>query len=213
MAKKQNRRAVPEENRASADYYKLHTTAVEDLVNADESNSPEVSEKELNKYRSGPKIKLSDWAKAVLIKIWFPGSVCFFIFWGLGSYLTAPLDMMLVFAIVLGMVTDLLTNNVLRFFAKTEHQNDRWMMFPKKQYMTFILNILYAMVLLVCVSTLYNLINLAILAVSGGSDTVPLGVGPILFGIFYAGFDLLFIGMKNLMLSIVRDAKESAKKR
>ena len=36
-------------------YYRLNTKAVDDLVNADVSNSPEVSREELNKYRSGPK--------------------------------------------------------------------------------------------------------------------------------------------------------------
>ena len=46
MAKK---RAAPvrEEKRTAAEYYRLNTQAVEDLVTADASNSPEVSEEEL----------------------------------------------------------------------------------------------------------------------------------------------------------------------
>ena len=50
-----------DERRASADYYRLNTKAVDDLVNATPENSPQVSEKELRKYRSGPKIRLRDW--------------------------------------------------------------------------------------------------------------------------------------------------------
>ena len=79
MAQKKNKRTAPEENRATSEYCKLHTDAVDDLVNADEDNSPEVSEEELNKYRSGPKFRIPDWLKALLIKAWFAGSVCFFI--------------------------------------------------------------------------------------------------------------------------------------
>lgn len=207
MAK--NKRAAPEESQTTADYYKLHTEAVGDLVNADESNSPEVSEEELQKYRSGPKFRLSDWAKAILIKMWFAGSVCFFIFWGLSAYIPARLDLLLVFAIALGVVTDILTNNILRYYAKTEGSNDRWMMFPKKGYLSFLLNILYAIVLLVCVDMFYTLVNLSLAGLTGG---MPLGVGPILFGVVYTAFDLLFIQMKRTLRRVVADAKENAKR-
>ena len=146
MARKKNGRTAPEDSRTTAEYYKLHTQAVRDLAEADENNSPEIPQEELDKYRSGPKIRLKNWAKAILIKIWFAGSVCFFIFWGLSSYVADRLDLLLIFGIVLGIVTDLLTNNILRTYAETPGANDRWMMFPEKRYITFPLNILYAIV-------------------------------------------------------------------
>ncbi len=197
-------------DRDAASYYKLHTRAVDDLIHADESNSPPVSEEELRKYRSGSRLKLSDTLKAVLIKLWFAGAVCFFILWGLGTYVTAQLDMMLILGIALGVVKDLLENNVFRFFAKEEGDNDRWMMFPQKKYATFFLNILYSYVILLCVFLTYNLINIVILKITGDSSgTVPLGVEPILFGTFCMAFDLLFIGMKRLLRRIVSDARKN----
>ena len=210
MAGNKKRRTTPEESRTTAEYYKLHTSAVRDLVDADESNSPEVSEEELRKYRSGPKLRLSDWAKAILIKMWFAGSVCFFIFWGLSSYIGARLDLLFVFAIALGVVTDVLTNNILRYYAKTNGGNDRWMMFPQKGYITFPLNILYAMVLLFCVDMFYTLLNLTLSAASSGSS-LTIGVGPILFGVVYTAFDLLFITVKRTLRQIVLDAMKNAK--
>ncbi|MBQ9648457.1 MAG: hypothetical protein IJV43_08880 [Oscillospiraceae bacterium] len=210
-SKKKKTGAARDEFKATSEYYKLHTDAVDDLVNADESNSPEVPESELRQYMSGPKLRLTDWAKAILIKMWFAGSVCFFIFWGLSAHISARLDLLLVFAVALGVVTDVLTNSILRYFAKTPSANDRWMMFPQKKYITFFLNIVYAMVLLACVDLFYNLLNLAILAVAGGGDAVPVGVEPILFGVLYTGFDLLFISMKRLARQIVADAKKSVK--
>ena len=210
MARDSKNRLTPEDNRTTADYYKLHTKAADDLVNADESNSPEVSEEELRKYRSGPKIRLSSWVKAILIKIWFAGSVCFFIFWGLSSYVADRLDLLFVFAVALGVVTDIITNNILRYYAKTPGENDRWMMFPQKRYITFPLNILYAMLLLLCTDMFYTLLNLTLSAASGGSS-LTLGVGPILFGLVYTAFDLLFITIKRTLRQIVADAMQNAK--
>ena len=110
------------------------------------------------------------------------------------------LDLMFVTAIVLGMVTDLLTNNVLRFFAQTEGENDGWMMFPKKQFITFFLNIFYSFLLMFLVFSIYTGINKILIAITGApEDSVLLGVGPILFGVFYLICDLLLTAGKNFL--------------
>lgn len=209
-SRKKNEPQKPEISK-EADYYKLKTQAIEDLVTADESNSPEVSPAELRRYQSGPKFKIPDWVKMLFIKAWFPGSVCFFFIWGLGGKLADQLDMLFVTGIALGVVTEMLTNNVLRFLEKTPGASSRYMMFPRKNYITFPLNILYAFVVLFLVYTLYNVINLVIIQLTGAVDTVPLGVGPILFGIFYLFFDMTLIQGKLLILDIVRSAKRKAR--
>lgn len=213
MAK--NNKNIPQRSsrqlREISDYYKLNTKAVEDLVGANKENSPEVPREELEKYRSKSGFHLPRWLKAVVLKAWFAGAVCFFIFWGLGLYLTNLLDMMLVFGLALGLVTDLLVNNIFRFAARVDGENDRWMMFPKKGMGAFFLNIVYAFFLLICVYSLYQGINLAITSVTGQADSVPVGVEPILFGLFYMGFDMLFLGMKHLARRILSDARASVR--
>lgn len=203
----------PKQLREISDYYKLNTKAVEDLAGANSENSPKVSPEELQKYRSKSGISLPMWLKAVVLKAWFAGAVCFFIFWGLGLYLQNMLDMLLVFGIALGMVTDLLVNSIFRFSATVPGENDRWMMFPKRGMAAFFLNLLYAFVLLICVYSLYQGINTVLTSISGQPDSVPLGVEPILFGLFYMGFDLLFVGMKHLALRIIHDARASVGER
>ena len=199
--------------REISDYYKLNTKAVDDLVGANKENSPEVPREELEKYRSASGIRLPRWLKAVLLKAWFAGAACFFIFWGLGLYLTSLLDMMLVFGLVLGLVTDLLVNNIFRFAAQVPGENDVWMMFPKKGMGSFFLNILYGYFLLFCVYSLYQGINTVITGISGQVDSVPVGVEPILFGLFFMGFDLLFLGLKHMALRILSDAKASVERK
>lgn len=197
--------------RSSADYYKLNLKAVDDLVTADVSNSPKVSQAELRKYRSGPKITLSDTVKALLIKVWFNGATCFFFLWGLGAMVGHWLDQMFVLGLALGAVTDLLTNNLYRFTARTEGANDRWMMFPQKGFYTLPLNLLYAFLLMFLVVTTYNVINAAIMAFGWAEGGTPLGVGPILFGVFTAAWDTLLIQIKRTARNVLSDAKRGAK--
>jgi len=191
--------------------YNLKSEAVEDLLEAQEGNAPEYSEEELNKYRTGGKFRIPEPVKVLFLKAWFAGAVCYFILWGLGMYIYSLIDMLFVLGMVLGMATDLLTNNVIRFIEKTPGANDKWLMFPKKGMASFFGNILYAMALLICVYSLYNGINGVWAAVTGNAEVVLLGVEPILFGVFCMGFDMLFLLIKRTIASIIADAKDKAR--
>ena len=206
MSKRASKGGKPEIDRQT-DYYKLNTKAVDDLVSANADNSPKVSEAELRSYKSGPKMKIADWVKVLFIKAWFAGAVCFFFMWGLGNYLADQLDMLFVTGTALGIVTDLLTNNVLRFISKTHGGNDRWMMCSRKGWISFPLNILYGYVILALVFILYNVINLTIIHFTGAVDTVPLGVEPILFGVFCMGFDVLLVQIKHFFVGLFKGRK------
>ena len=208
MGKKRKNRMQKSEIEGQSEYYRLKTQAVDDLVNASEENSPPVSEAELRAYRSGPRMKVADWVKMLFIKFWFAGAVCFFFIWGLGGFLTNELDLLAVTGMALGVVTDLMTNPVLRFFEKTKGENARWMLVTRKPYSGLFLNILYGYVVLFLVYTLYNAVNLAAVRITGVADRVVLGVEPVFFGLFCLGFDLLLIQMKHAVVRIVRDAAQ-----
>ncbi len=198
--------------RKDASYYKLHTGAVEDLVTATKENTPRYSEAELNKYRSGgkKKWKFPQWLKVLLIKTWFYGAVCFFVFWGLGLYLADQLDLYFVAAIVLGMVTDLLINHFLRFTEKLPGGSKKWIMVTRRGAAGFFMNLLYGFVLLFLVVTCYQVINTGIAYLYGWAENAPLlGVEPLLFGIFTTGADSLCVGCKNLLRKIIADARKA----
>ena len=207
MAGKRNKRPVDAPEQAGS-YYDLPLKAVDDLVTADESNSPPVTDQELRKYRSRSRIHLADWLKALLIKAWFSGAVCFFFYWGLGTYLHDALDKLVVLGVALGIVFDILLNNLYRFYASPAGANDRWMMYPQKKYITFPLNILHAFVLLALVVTTYQAINLALVALTGVKDKIFLGVEPILFGVFTTLWDQALISLKGVFKRIIQDAKQ-----
>lgn len=187
--------------------YELKSDAVEKLVKAEQGEVPEFSQEELKKYRTKSRIHLSATLKVVLLKAWFPGAVCYFILWGLGMYIYSLVDMLFILGIVLGLVTDLLTNNVIRFVEETPGENDKWLMFPKKGMVSFFANLVYGLVLVVCVFWLYSAINKIAVILIGNPDTVPLGVEPVLYGLFCMGFDILFVQCRNLMKRILSDAR------
>ena len=208
---RKSRKGAPEAQKSTAEYYRLNTRAIEDLVTADESNSPKVSEEELRKYRSGPKIRLRDGVKAALIKWWFAGAVCFFFFWGLGIMIPSLENQMIVLGIGLGLVTDLLVNNIFRYYAKTPGANDRWIMVRHKGVAGMAMNLVYAFVLLGLVVITYDIVNRIAVGITGTSDTVPVGVEPILFGFLTMGWDLLLLQARKWIRQIVDDAKKQAR--
>lgn len=189
---------------STADYYKLKTRAVDDLVGADESNSPPVSEEELKAYGARKKGGIPNWLKVGFIKFWFPGAVYFFIIMGLGLW--DPLDQIVILGIVQGMVTDLLTNNMLRFIAETDGANDRFLMFSKKQYMSFFFNMLYSMLLCALVLFAYVGLDAAVRAVSGNSEFKFAGE-PVSFGLLYMLFDTALVAIKNAVAGLLHGTK------
>ena len=193
-------------------YYKLHTSAVEDLVSATKENTPRYSEEELNKYRSGKaKRKFPQWLKVLGIKTWFYGAVCFFVFWGLGMYLADQWDLYFVAGIVLGMVTDLLINHFLRFTEQLPGGSKKWIMVTKRGTAGFFMNLLYGFVLLFLVVTVYQAINTVIFTLHGGSEGAPLlTVEPLGFGLAAMGADMLCVTIRNTLKKIIADAKKAA---
>ncbi len=197
MSKENKNKAT--DSKSSQSGYDLNRSAVDRLVNANKKTYSDSKADPGKQYKSkGFLDRIPSPVKALFIKFWFNGAVCFFIFWGLSLYVPSFWDMSFIMAIVLGMVNDLLVNNAFRFFAVTPGSNDKWMMFPKKKFWTFFANIIYSFVVLAVVITLYGVINLVVF----------MGVEPILFGLLYMAVDMMFIGMKNLLLKIISDAKE-----
>lgn len=199
-------------NTAPQKNYRLSSEAVEELVSADTGEVPQYSEEELNKYRSRKGIPIPQTVKILFIKAWFGGAVCYFIVWGLGTYIGNVIDMLFVLGVALGMITDLLTNNILRFIETTPGENDKWLLVSHKGMIGFGLNLFFSMVIVIAVFFTYDAINRFVFTITSDPDNLFLGVEPVFYGIFCMAYDMLFIGMKRLINTIVRDAMESARR-
>ncbi len=205
MAKKKKNKQ--DEKPAAENYYSLKTDAVNRLVNAE--NAPEVSEAEIRKYKSGGKLNVPSWVKILFVKFWFGGAICYFFLWGLGIYISG-LDLMFVLAVGLGMAMDLMVNNLLHYFEPEKGAYDRWMMIPFRKFWSIFLNVVYAGVLLYCIVWAYNVINTLLAGDVETATMVAVPVEPVLFGLFFMGFDMLFITIRNTTVKMIRDAKAKA---
>lgn len=184
-------------------YYDLKTDAVKRLINA--KNAPKVSDAEIRKYTSRGKLHIPSPLKIVFLKFWFSGAICYFFLWGMGLYV-AGLDLMAVLAVGLGLSNDLMVNHILRSFEPEKGAYDSWMMFPQRKFWTVFTNIIYSGFILFCIVQTYTVINTLLVGDAASAETVAVGVEPVLFGLLYTGFDLLFITMKNTAIKIFRDA-------
>lgn len=182
-----------EKREPSSDYYRLKTQAVDDLVSARKGNVPEVSEAELRRYVRKSRYRIPMWLKVLFVKFWFAGAVCYFCIWGLGLYIGDSLDLLAATSVIMGFVTDILTNNLLRFMEETPGENAKWMVIGKKRYVSLILNVVYAAVLMFCVAMIYSLIGT--------------GIEPLFFGLLYLGCDMVFVGIKRFLMKIIADAR------
>lgn len=187
------------------DYYELKTDAVDRLINA--KNAPVVSEKEIKQYKSGWKRTIPTWVKILFVKFWFGGAICYFFIWGLGMYLQ-NLDLLAALAIGLGACTDLLVNNLLKFLEPEKGDYDKWMMVTVRKFWSIFLNVLYAAVLLFFIVQTYEVVNKLITGTTAANaEYVAVPVEPLLFGLLYMGYDMLFIFIKNMVKKAFRDAE------
>ena len=176
------------------DYYKLKTDAVNRLVEADKGNVRKVADEEIEKYNSSKLSKIPVWVKAVFIKFWFAGAVCIFFYWGLAQYIGSWLDQMFILGLGMGVVTDLLTKNIMLFISSDDKEYYPYLMFTQKKYWTLIANIIYAFIVLFCTIQVYRILKI--------------NVEPILFGVIYTAIDMLFIKIRDLIASAISKNKE-----
>ncbi|MBR5287210.1 MAG: hypothetical protein IKU34_01300 [Clostridia bacterium] len=203
---------MTEKKKAGQDYYRLHTEAVEELVTASMENTPVYSREELERYTSAAKKKrLPVSLKTFLIKAWFYGAVCYFVFWGLGMYVPSQLDQCVIAAAAMGLVTDLLINPLLRFVERKSGESGRHMMVARTGVSGLLLNMVYALAVMFLVVTAYAVIN-ALLSVLFAAGTTVLGVGPIGFGLIAACVDTLLIGCRRMLMDIAADARRGSAK-
>lgn len=173
----------------------------------DPKNVKRGKQKQFDPYKTDFLGKIPTWLKALFIKWWFAGAVCYFVMWGIG--IKDPLDLAVLCGAVLGLVTDVLVNPLYRYLETDKKEYNAYMMFPFpfKAFWTFFTNIIYYIIVLAGVIGLKNLIDYITFSVTG-SEAKILGVEPILFGVFALIVDMALIGIKDLIVYLAKRKKK-----
>ncbi|MDE6667139.1 MAG: hypothetical protein K2K38_02180 [Clostridia bacterium] len=155
--------------------------------------------KEFDPYKTDFLGKIPAWVKALFIKWWFAGMCCYFIIWGLDFN---ALDKLVLLGLVEGVVVDILVNPLFRYIESDRKEFNSYMMFPFpfKAFWTFFTNVIYYTVITVCVGALYGLMH--------DLFNAGLGVEPLLFGVFFVIIDMACIGIKDLIVYLVKKSKK-----
>lgn len=166
-------------------------------------------QKQFDPYKTDFLGRIPTWIKALFVKFWFAGAVCYFIVWGIN--IGDTLDSLVLTGIVLGLVVEMLVNPAFRFMETDAKEYNAYMMFPFpfKAYWTFFTNIIYYVVVLICVNYLYYGLNVMILNITGSESTIAVGVEPLLFATFTVIVDMAFIGIKDLIVYLVKKHKNN----
>lgn len=163
-------------------------------------------EKEFDPYKVDKLSRVPCWLKAIFIKFWFAGAVCYFIMMGTGL---KDFDGIVVTGVVLGVIVDVLVNPLFGYMQSDKREYDKYIMlpFPFKKFWTFFVNIIYYIGVLFVVNYCYLGINLMCNAIAGTSLMYYVGVEPLLFGVLTLVADMFFIGIKDLIVYLVKRRK------
>ena len=200
------------------DFYDLKVDKVDELVAAlkgeDTSEYGEISmniseivgdgknsSKEFNPYRTDFLSRIPTFVKALFIRWWFAGVVCFFVNMGLGIYVSATSDLVLLDGIFLGLFVDVFVNPLFRFMETDRREYNDYMMFPfpLKAYWTFFTNVLYYIGVAVIVNFVYLFIN---------EFMFSLAIEPLSWALIVVAVDMIFIGIKDLVVHLVKKRKK-----
>ncbi len=199
------------------DFYDLKVDKVDELVAAlkgeDVSAYGEVSmkisdctgaedkgsDKEFNPYRTDFLARVPIFIKALFIKWWFAGVVCFFVNMGLGIYV-ATADLVILDGIFLGLVAEVLVNPLFRFMETDRREFNGYMMFPFpfKAYWTFFTNVLYYVAIAVAVNFIYFFIN---------EFMFTLSIEPLSWALIVLIVDMILTGVKDFTVQLIKKRK------
>lgn len=186
------------------------STKISDCTSEDtpDTKTKDGKDKHFDPYKIDKLSAIPAWIKAVFVKFWFAGCVCYFVIMGLGMNLDG-LDRVVLAGIVLGIITDLFVNPIYRFLESDKKEYNIYMMFPfpLKHFWTFFTNIIYYLIIGILVMYVYSGLNQFIVLCGGDPDTIHFGVEPLLYGVFCVIVDMAFIGIKDLIVYLVKRGK------
>ncbi|MDD4244169.1 MAG: hypothetical protein PHG08_07680 [Bacilli bacterium] len=192
-------------------YYNLKLDAVDQLVDAfsEEENQKgkkvNIAKEYQNAYKPDKLAQIPTWIKALFVKYWVAGAICYFGYMGLHYYFPGVLDIVVIVGVITGIVTDLLVNTAFRYFQSGDQEYNKFMLIPVsgKKIWPLICNIIYGIMVALVIWVLYILINHLIASMKGlplGTPTI--GVEPLLYGLLFIIVDMFFIMIKNFFVSI-----------
>ena len=239
MSKKNKKNVRQEKETSIENFYDLKTKEMDELVAALKGETPADSPvpsmniaevtgekdegdkkgtREFDPYKRDKLSAIPYWVRALFIKFWFFGLVCYFVLMGLGTLFVGDdgattwqqsLDLYVLCGLVCGVVVDCFVNPIFRMIESDRKEYNYFMMFPFpfKKIWTFFANLVYYLVVMALVALFYELI-FGFLNIS-----TFIGVEPLGFGLACLIVDMALIGIKDLIVFLVKRAVKKSREK
>lgn len=200
-------------------YYDLKHESVNNLVSAlketeiteePSRQNKNIEKPPINPYKIDKLSRIPTWIKAVFVKYWVAGAICFFFFWGLGYYVRSMENLIIIASLATGLIADFLVTPAFLYFESDKKEYHKYLIapIPGRKSRSLLINIPVAFIEVYGVVAIYSIIN-KIYITSNGLDEgyVYLGVEPLLYGVFFVAIDLLLLVFKNLIIGMIENVK------
>lgn len=240
MSKKYKKGKQPPKETSIENFYDLKTKEMDELVAALKGETPEdapvptaniaeitgeaqegkkAGKAEFDPYKRDKFSRMFPfWLKALFIKFWFFGLVCYFVLMGLGTLFVGSdgnisvqksWDLYVLCGLVCGVFVDCFVNPIFRMMESDRKEYNYFMMFPFpfKKIWTFFANLVYYLGVMALVALFYELIF--------GELKVAefIGVEPLGFGLACLIVDMALIGIKDLIVFLVKRAVKKSREK
>jgi hypothetical protein len=147
--------------------------------------------------------------KTYILKFWFAGAVYYFAGWGIYSEQFDSFDETVLVGLVLGIVLDLLVNNILRFIETDKDKADIYLVSRKKKFYSIFISVFYGIILSVLIGYTYHFLNLGIINLFNKPDKIYIGGEPFGFGLLFVLYDYIILLFINLIRKLLKKKERS----
>lgn len=139
--------------------------------------------------------------KAIILKYWFFGAICFFVFIGTGMFVGSNFDLLLIGGLVSGAIFDIACHNVLNIIDKDD-QAKYYMFFRKEKcWYSIFINVAYHIILFLAFGYTIS----AFKAITGTEENWFLRE-PFSQALLLSIYDALFMLIKNFVVDFIKRA-------
>ena len=161
----------------------------------------EISMDDLHAYKQqGFLARIPYWIKAVLLKYWFYGAICFFVLMGLGASLEKGENRAIACGLIAGLVFDFIVYGIYRAMDSDKKESKHYMMFKSKSVYSVLINVSYQLLVFI----LGMLIMTSIVATYKDPVNNWFLQEPFSQALVLTALDAVFVLIKNLLVYLFR---------
>ena len=161
----------------------------------------EISMDDLHAYKQqGFLARIPYWIKAILLKYWFYGAICFFVLIGLGGAGATGENGAIVCGLIAGLVFDFIVYGIYRAMDSDKKESRYYVMYKSKKIWSVFVNIPYQLLVFI----LGMLIMTSIVATYKDPANNWFLQEPFSQAVVLTALDAVFVLIKNLLVYLFR---------